>query len=260
MGWISSGDVLLRLKWMATALVWNATPWISSWDNDMRFGFAGIVLAAFLGVTLPVAHVSLKAGLDSVNRWAVRQLVAWSVSIITLAPVYFIAFSAWWFYGRYTAPLLVVTIPTLAVLATRASRSFTALPAAMLTLSPVLFVVLAGIQLHSGRMILDLPINAGFVRNQVDNTLLVGAYQTGTVGFFNQNVINLDGKVDAQALYARTHGGIGTYIDSQHIDVLVEWPEFQKSLLAGYKAGEWRLCEQQPAGKSRCYERKRPVR
>ena len=73
-------------------------------------------------------------------------------------------------------------------------------------------------------MILDLPINAGFVHDQIDSKLLVGAAQSGTVGFFNQNVVNLDGKIDPKAQYSMRHGGIRTYIDSQRIDVLVDWP------------------------------------
>jgi hypothetical protein len=262
-GWINSIDAPLRVEWMATALLWDVTPWVSSWDVDMRFAWAAIVLVAFLGVTLPAVHASLKGSTDPPNRWSARQLAAWSVCIAALVPAYLVAFWAWYFYGRYTAPLVVVAIPAVAVLATLAGRRLKGLPPAMLALSPAFFIVLACLQLHSGRMILDLPINAGFVRNQLDNKLRVGSSQSGTVGFFNQNVINLDGKIDPQAQYSLSHGGIRTYIDTQRIDVLLDSPAvYQTFLFAGYTGEEWQLCDRQPHAKSRCYERKpaRPTR
>ncbi len=209
-GFITSGDALLRLKRMATALLWNVTPWISSWDWEMRFAWAAIVLAVFLASILRPALRSLRAGAVLTDRWAVRQLAAWAVCIAALIPVYLLGFWTWHFYGRFTAPLLVVAIPAIALLATLAGTQLKPLPAVMLALSPTFFVVLACLQMHSGHMTLDLPINAGFVRDQIGDKRLVGAGQSGTVGFFNQNVINLDGKIDHQARYSMTHGGIRT--------------------------------------------------
>jgi hypothetical protein len=186
------------------------TQWVSSRELNMRFIWAAIALMIFLGVTLPAILASRKADGGVPNRSSVRQLAAWSVCIGALVPLYLVAFWAWHFYGRYTAPLLVVTIPGVAALAVLAGRRLTRLPTAMLALSPVVFLVLALAQLHRGRMVLDLPINAGFVHYQLDRNRLVGAAQSGIVGFFNENVINLDGKIDPQALSSMRRGGVRT--------------------------------------------------
>lgn len=254
--WINSMEAPVRIRQMANALLWNVAPWVSSSDISNRW--AAIAFAAFAGLTVPVVYRSQNAVADMLNRRTTRQLAAWGVCIAALVPVYVVSFWAWHFYPRYTAPLLIVTIPAVAVLATLAGQRIKGLPPAMLGLSPALFAVLAGLTLHNGRMILDLPINAGFVHDKLDNRLLVGAMQSGTVGFFNRNVINLDGKIDSQAQHAASsEGGIRTYLDNQRIDVLLDWPEVDQYLMAGYSAEEWQPCGRQPGGQSRCYERSR---
>ena len=257
LGQISTSDASLRLNGMGRALLWNITPWISSSDNDLRFvRWSAVALAAFLALTLPAVYAHRKGRITLTDWWYGRQFAAWTITVAALVPVYLIGSWAWHFYGRYTSPLLVVTVPAVAILATIAGRRLKWLPVAMLALSPVMFVMLASVQLHHGHMILDLPINAGFVSNELDGNLRVGAAQSGSVGFFNQNVINLDGKIDAQARYSIGHGGIGSYIDAEHIDVLVDWPEVYRTFLfAGHTGEHWQLCDRQPAGKSRCYRR-----
>jgi hypothetical protein len=241
---------------MATALVWNMTPWISSYDNDMRFRWAAIALTVFLGLTLPALYESLKAGRQLLNRRQLVVLLTWGICIAVLIPVYLVGFSAWHFYGRYMAPLIVLTFPFIAVLATVATSRLKSVGFSLLALSPVCFAALAASQMHSGHMILDLPINAGFVRAHLDDRRLVGAFQSGTVGYFNGRVVNLDGKIDFQAQYAMSQGRIRAYIDDQQIDVLLDWPQLCELFGDGVSPEEWTACNQQPGGMSRCCERK----
>jgi hypothetical protein len=257
-GWITA-DVagLDRLRWMAKGVSFNLSPWLTSWDLDLQLRWALVALLIFLSLTVLPARAAFKAGAVVTDRRATRQLVGWLVCIATLIPVYLVAFWAKHFYGRYTAPLLVVTIPMLAVLATFAGQRFKRLPMVVLGLSPAFFAGLAVVQLHSGHMTLDFPINAGFVSKQISNERRVGAFQSGVLGFFNQDVVNLDGKIDPQALDSIRQGVIHAYIDSQGVDFLVDWPEvLQALLLKGNDGYGWQLCEQQPpGGRSRCYER-----
>jgi hypothetical protein len=52
----------------------------------------------------------------------------------------------------------------------------------------------------------------------------VGAIQTGTLGFFHDRTINLDGKVNPEALRARlTEGGVISYILRTKIQYLADW-------------------------------------
>lgn len=54
----------------------------------------------------------------------------------------------------------------------------------------------------------------------------IGMYQSGTANFVSPNVINLDGKVNPDALRARAAGSIGSYIKEQNLDYLADWPEY----------------------------------
>lgn len=51
----------------------------------------------------------------------------------------------------------------------------------------------------------------------------VGAIQTGTLGFFHDRTINLDGKVNPEALQARRTHSIPRYIVTTEIEYLADW-------------------------------------
>jgi hypothetical protein len=51
----------------------------------------------------------------------------------------------------------------------------------------------------------------------------VGAVQTGTVGYFHDRTINLDGKVNPEALRARMSDRIFEYVLQRDIEVLADW-------------------------------------
>ena len=46
--------------------------------------------------------------------------------------------------------------------------------------------------------------------------------QSGIAGFFSPNVVNLDGKVNYEALRAIQHTDIGDYINRQDFDYIVD--------------------------------------
>ena len=62
-----------------------------------------------------------------------------------------------------------------------------------------------------------------WVEQNVPDDVWVGAVQTGTLGFFHDYTINLDGKVNPEALEARLEGGIPEYVISKGIRYLVDW-------------------------------------
>lgn len=255
---ISASDAGERFKWMAKALLWGATPWVSSWDYEMAARWSAIALVAFLGLTLPTAYGLMRSGRVEMNREAVRRLGGWGLSIAVVIPVYLLGFWSWHFYGRYMLPLAIVVVPIIAILATIAAERFKLLPAAMLGISPVCFAALAYSQIHSGHMTLDLPINAGFVsaHTSAAREIVVGAPQSGIVGYFNPNVVNLDGKIDPQALASIRRGALLDYVAKRGIDVLLDWPEALEEVFQGHSDHEWQPCAHQPGGKSRCLVRK----
>lgn len=63
----------------------------------------------------------------------------------------------------------------------------------------------------------------GWVQNNLDEQQWVGAIQTGTLGFFHDRTINLDGKVNPLALQARLRGKVLEYVFNSEIEYLVDW-------------------------------------
>lgn len=64
-----------------------------------------------------------------------------------------------------------------------------------------------------------------WVQKNVDERQWVGAVQTGTLGYFHDRTINLDGKVNPTALRANIERGqVLTYVlDDTPINYLVDW-------------------------------------
>lgn len=62
-----------------------------------------------------------------------------------------------------------------------------------------------------------------WTRNNVPETSWVGAVQTGTLGYFHDRTLNLDGKVNPAALQAKLQKRIPNYIVESDIMYLVDW-------------------------------------
>lgn len=48
---------------------------------------------------------------------------------------------------------------------------------------------------------------------------------SGTAGFFADNVVNLDGKVNFEALKARRNNELGKYCIQDNINLIADWKE-----------------------------------
>jgi hypothetical protein len=128
---------------------------------------------------------------------------------------------AWWMYPRYAAPVVIVSVPALALTLLRAGQRRTAAVA--------LTVVMAGwVSVVAARY---LPASA-WIRTRTHHTQVelanrvvpanekIGATQTGTLGYFRDGVVNLDGKVNEQAL--RRRGDLERYCREERIHWLVD--------------------------------------
>jgi hypothetical protein len=62
-----------------------------------------------------------------------------------------------------------------------------------------------------------------WVEANVPKETWVGAIQTGTLGFFHERTINLDGKVNPEALQARKEERIPEYVLERDVQFLVDW-------------------------------------
>ena len=62
-----------------------------------------------------------------------------------------------------------------------------------------------------------------WVAENVDDEEWVGAVQTGTLGFFHDRTVNLDGKVNPAALEAREQDKIPEYVVRSDIAYVADW-------------------------------------
>jgi hypothetical protein len=62
-----------------------------------------------------------------------------------------------------------------------------------------------------------------WVESQLPPATWVGAFQSGTLGFFHDRTINLDGKVNAEALAAIRRHRLGAYVAESPIAYVVDW-------------------------------------
>ncbi len=65
-----------------------------------------------------------------------------------------------------------------------------------------------------------------WVRAQVPAGDRVGMGQSGTAGFFNAQVVNLDGKVNAAVFEAMRTQRFCAFVDSARYEWLADWPHF----------------------------------
>jgi hypothetical protein len=165
---------------------------------------AQMILQACLIVIL--GRRLLRAGLGDVWRSrSVRMGCAILVSSGLLC-LYYLAYSgATYFYGRYLSPLMVVSVPLAAI----AMASMEARGDLLRSLASCGVVVLLVFTVTSEHLLSEGSTSPfyddqlGLIQAYVPSSETVSAGQSGTIGYFRDRVVNLDGKVNAEALKHR---------------------------------------------------------
>jgi hypothetical protein len=114
--------------------------------------------------------------------------------------------------------------------------------AAAIALTAVASVGGAGATLHNRELGNINVLSAGYVADAVPSTAVVGAFQSGVLGYFNARVVNLDGKINADALSAAAGGRLPEYVDTRGITYLVDWPGILAILPQEYLNARWNRC------------------
>lgn len=205
-----SAERTLTALW---ALRIAAMPWI----------FAGAFEAWWTDALRVLALVGIAASFLAVRR---RQLVGPAepasrdfacillAAYAALAGYYWLTFFADWFYIRYFAPLsLLAFVYVPALLARAIPRIAPALALAFATLVAVLLVLAWRGEGVFGRSAHDVQV--ALVAANVPAGDIVAAGQSGTLGFKRADVVNVDGKVNAEAL--RWRGRMWEYLDARAI-------------------------------------------
>lgn len=251
--WITIGNLWIKAQSMGLALLGHATPWIYSVLGGV---FAATALVSALVVVGWIFWGS-RVGREMLLRLGQNPtFLAWCCAFGALVAVYLIFFGAPQFYSRYTLPIVIpLTVGWSVALALKFYRSRQMMQVLLLCVLPVCFFGWAFLSLHTGRLTSTQAITADFVMRNYP-TERVGVFQSGIIGFFNENVVNLDGKVNYQALDASERHQLEQYIDGKKIRVLVDWPSYIAVMKPAYRAAYWQSCELSvPDNVTLCLER-----
>jgi hypothetical protein len=202
----------------------------------------GLVVVPIPGVlernpAVVIVTMGLVAALAIALVWLMRRDLA--RRFLYLAPALFLAAlvvhyllgsTAHYFYARYLFPisLLLAVVPSVTLLLPLWRRrrlvAVTLLVAAAVTTS-----------LLDARLVRRADGNdyrqlVAWVDDHVPHDVWIGAPQSGTLGFFHDRTVNLDGKVDPEALAAITTGNLDRYAASAMtadggITYLVGWSD-----------------------------------
>jgi hypothetical protein len=195
---------------------------------DLLRGVLIVVMLGAVWLARKRGHLSLPQDeATSELRDRAKAHGAWMLLAMGFLVVcYLTMFKSVYFYHRYFAPIALIWVVAisflLGVLATRFSRVG---PGVAVILAPLL--LMAVMLAHTGfgfRGNAHLRDQVALVRDHVPITDRVGAGQSGTLGFMRPRVVNLDGKVNAEAL--RHQADILGYAQEKKIRWMCDWPEF----------------------------------
>jgi hypothetical protein len=184
------------------------------------------------------------------------------ISFLMLVSIYFFFSDAAYFYIRYLALIMILSFPVFVVVLGQIYIKYRIVRMVSMIVIVTAFIIQALLYLHSGKAINKFSARAGYVKNNFSEDVRVAAFQTGVAGYLCENIINLDGKMDNEALKSIASGNIESYIDKMNVDVLIEWKDFILILLnQEYLANHWDLFDDDIGdGRTVCYMRKFSVR
>lgn len=237
----------LRLEFAEWALRLAAVPWIflgahEDWATSLARSLilAGALWVGWRSLKRSGGTASLDQA-DPAERLTVRRTLgfalAFAAAMAGLVAYYFLGFVAYWFYYRYFAPVALfafVAAPVAwAALAARTpawswSAAGQVLVGIALVAQSAMLVALA----HDGRGFGGNTVyhdQVALVREHVPPEEWVAGGQTGTLGFFRERVVNLDGKVNRDALAYQDH--MWDYLKARGVRWFADWPHYYEKYL-----------------------------
>ena len=218
-----------RYMTSAGALVRALTPMFDFLNSDTWP--RAIARAPLLGLAIWWTWPDLRALFRALDRPVAEILLTLVLFVVALAVWYPSSSWASFFYSRYFAPgsIIGVLFWTFVVLKIiqRVDRNLVVAGLALIAAQiPVLVVLYSDASYQQPAMIGEqVPL----VDDRVPPNDVVGAVQSGTLGFMRDRVVNLDGRVNFEAL-ARRHD-MAQYLRERDIRWFVDWPFLARDYL-----------------------------
>lgn len=251
-----------RLRWIFWALGVAGLPqlWLGQLDEMFGDGIALSILRAGVGGGLlwgfwrAVKARKPLAAKDAAQRrtWEFAALLAGALTVLCL--YYGFSFIAYWFYYRYLFFFVLLATVGIAwllapwVAADTRRGKLAALGLWVLAAPTLASALLAqtGKTLHVETVYFE---QLALIKEHVPEDARVAAGQSGTLGYFRPNSVNVDGKVNRTAVPYQSH--MWDYLRENKIVWFCDWPNYVEKYLGpdptkhGWKLvaekGFWRL-------------------
>jgi hypothetical protein len=220
---LSIGESFVAVPRTLAEYAWMLTPLPAALGE--RRGLALLTALALLPAVALTVTRWRRVGI-AVERWMVMLLV----DAALLTAYYGLLFGASYFLSRYLFPLALVSVllPVSWMLprprGQTSSDGYDSWRETVVSVCAVLLVAAAAQRFYARAAVQDHLEVVNWVSDHVAAATWVGAPQSGTLGYFHDRTINLDGKVNPLALQARRDNRLFHYIvDDTQIEYLADW-------------------------------------
>jgi hypothetical protein len=237
--WGLSGQ---RGRWVFWALGVSSLPtlWLGRLDEMFHDGILPSALRAIVIGALLVAIVRAwrtqpaSAGSGEAAAQARRTVAFGAVlgaAVGALALYYGLSFIAYWFYYRYLFPVALIATVLIAWWAAPRALAWPRVTIALLALlcaPTVVSAVMAqqGATLHVQTVYWE---QLALIGEQVPDDDAVAAGQAGTLGYFRAAVVNVDGKVNREAIPYQDR--MWDYLAARDVRWFADWPFYVEKYL-----------------------------
>jgi hypothetical protein len=228
-----------RIAHLIKAMFYNASPWVGSTYDQKNLSLEVVFFLLRIFFLLWIILVlRLNLNFFTLNRFKKDNLdifIALIFGLLILSLYYGLMTFATYFYQRYTilfAPLVLLLIMRRVGEVTKYQKEI-AFAALFISLS------LYSIFYQSPKNENALYENqVKLVLKSIPEDQVVGARQSGTLGYFRNRVVNLDGKVNPAA--PKDALSMDRYLKSEAIGWLCDWPAELQKIVAEYERG-WQI-------------------
>jgi hypothetical protein len=216
---LQTGENLVEVPRVLAEYAWVATP-LPAWLG-YETGWAGLTAALAVCLVSATLVLARRVGI-TLERWMVLVLL----HVALLTAYYGLFFGAAYFLSRYLFPLSLVSalVPCVWVFARRPTERGIAATGVVMAACVAALMIWSAWRFNVRSAVHDHWHVVEWVQENLPEDAWVGAPQSGTLGYFHDRTINLDGKVNPFALQARRDNRLFQYIvNDTPIEYIADW-------------------------------------
>ncbi|MDY0083474.1 MAG: hypothetical protein RBR74_09860 [Ignavibacteriaceae bacterium] len=235
---LTSTEFSYRIDQFFFSIFSNYIPWLHSGQTQSLIIY--ILTLIFIVYLYKYQKAFIK------NFFKIPIIKYWSVAILISSIVYLIFAYQPYFFFRYLSIHILIAIPFLALLITNLlAYRLSKFKSSFIAIVLVIFFLNAGYYFHYPKQVTGLALRTSFIEKNKLFEQKIGMAQSGISGYFFNNILNLDGKVNNEALKAIKGNYLFNYITRENISVLIEWEEWFDNLPSAELKLNWQLFNDQ---------------